>query len=139
MDTSILNTTKKVLGLAPTDTSFDLDVLTAINSAFSTLHDLGVGPVEGFFIEDEEPTWDEFDPALSMVQLHQLKTYVWLKVRLIFDPPQTSYALAALEEQIKEHVWRINNRREESEWTDPSSSETSFAEGSGFGIDGGQA
>jgi hypothetical protein len=119
MDTSILNSTKKILGLVAEDTSFDLDIITQINSAFSTVHDLGVGPVEGFVIEDDEATWDEFDPALTTVQLSQLKTYVYLKVRLAFDPPQTSYALAALQEQIREHEWRMNTRREATEWVDP--------------------
>jgi hypothetical protein len=119
MDTSILNSTKKILGLPPEDTSFDLDIITQINSAFSTVWDLGVGPVEGFVIEDEEPTWEEYHPDLANVQLSQLKTYVYLKVRLAFDPPQTSYALEALKEQIREHEWRLNVRRETDEWVDP--------------------
>lgn len=119
MDTSILNSTKKILGLTAEDTSFDLDIITQINSAFSTIWDLGVGPVEGFVIEDDEPTWEEYSPDLSNVQLSQLKTYVYLKVRLAFDPPQTSYALEALKEQIREHEWRLNVRRETTEWVDP--------------------
>lgn len=123
MDTSILNTTKKILGLPAEDESFDVDVLTAINSAFSTLTDLGVGPSAGFFIEDDEPTWPDFDPGLSEIQLNQIKTYVYLQVRLIFDPPQTSYALTALKEQIVEHEWRLNMRREETDWVDPDPSD----------------
>ena len=120
MDTSILNSTKKILGLPAEDESFDLDVITAINSAFSTLSDLGVGPADGFVIEDDEPTWDEYDIVTApQVQLGQVKTYVYLSVRLIFDPPQTSFALGALKEQILEHQWRLNNRREADEWEDP--------------------
>jgi hypothetical protein len=119
MDTSILNTTKKILGLPAEDESFDLDVITAINSAFSTITDLGVGPEEGFVIEDDEAVWGDLDPTLSPVQLSQVKTYVYLSVRLIFDPPQTSFAIAALEKQLVEHQWRLNVRRETTEWVDP--------------------
>lgn len=119
MDTSILNSTKKILGLPAEDESFDLDVITAINSAFSNLTDLGVGPVEGFVITDDEPVWEDFHPALSQVQLSQVKTYVWLRVRLAFDPPQTSFAIAALNEQIREHEWRMSTRREATDWVDP--------------------
>lgn len=119
MDTSILNSTKKILGLAADDDTFDLDVITAINSAFSTLDDLGVGPVGGFAIEDDEPTWEEYIPGLTVSQLSQVKTFVYLSVRLIFDPPTTSYAIDALKQQILEHSWRINVRREATEWVDP--------------------
>jgi hypothetical protein len=120
MDTSILNSTKKILGLAADDDSFDLDVITAINSAFSTLTDLGVGPAEGFFIDDSgDEEWADVDAELSAVQLNQLKTFVYLSVRLIFDPPQTSFALDALQKQIVEHQWRLNVRREATEWVDP--------------------
>ena len=119
MDTSILNTTKKILGLPAEDESFDLDVITAINSAFSTITDLGVGPEEGFVIEDDEAVWGDLDPDLSQVQLSQIKTYVYLSVRLIFDPPQTSFAITALEKQLVEHQWRLNVRRETTEWVDP--------------------
>lgn len=120
MDTSILSSTKRILGLPADDTSFDLDVITQINSAFSTITDLGVGPATGFVIDDTgDEEWADFEPTLSTVQLSQVKTYVYLKVRLAFDPPQTSYALEALKEQIREHEWRLNTRREETEWVDP--------------------
>lgn len=118
MDMSILNSTKKILGLSAADTSFDQDVLTAINSAFSDLSDLGVGPVDGFTIEDDEATWDDLAIVLPN-QINSVKTYIYLKVRLIFDPPQTSYLLEALQKQITEHEWRMNVRREATEWVDP--------------------
>lgn len=124
MDTSILNSTKKILGLPAEDESFDLDVITAINSAFSTLTDLGLGPAEGFLIDNDESTWEDFDPAMTVIQRSQVKTYVYLSVRLIFDPPQTSFALTALKEQIQEHVWRLSTRREETEWVDPEATVT---------------
>ena len=120
MDTSILQSTKKILGLATEDTSFDLDVATHINSAFSTLTDLGLGSTSGFVIDDSgDETWDEFIAGLSPVQLSRVKTFVYLSVRLHFDPPQTSYALTALKEQITEHEWRLSALREGEDWTDP--------------------
>jgi hypothetical protein len=117
MEQSILTSTKKILGIPAAETAFDLDILTHINGVFSTLNQLGVGPAEGFSIEDETPTWDAFfgtDPRLN-----NIKQYVYLCVRLIFDPPQTSYLITALEEQKKELAFRINVYREETAWVDP--------------------
>lgn len=114
---SILNSIKKNLGIAPEYTAFDADILMFINGVFSTLNQLGVGPVEGFLIEDATEEWDAFlgtDPRLNDV-----KTYMSLRVRMLFDPPQTSYFQESMKEQIKEHEWRLNARREETEWTDP--------------------
>jgi len=117
METSILNSTKKILGLDPEYTAFDLDVITFINSAFSTIQQLGVGPVEGFQIEDEESKWEDLD--LPIEQLNAVKTYVYLRVRFMFDPPPTSFAIDALKEQIREHEWRPNVFREETAWALP--------------------
>lgn len=117
MAQSILTSVKKVLGIAEADTSFDPDILMHINSVFATLNQIGIGPVEGFMIEDSADTWDAFigtDPRLN-----QVKTYVYLRVRLLFDPPGTSYALDSMNEQIREQEWRLNVYREESSWTDP--------------------
>jgi hypothetical protein len=110
MEPSILISTKKILGLAEEYTAFDLDVLTHINAAFSVLNQLGVGPAEGFFIEDETVVWDDFDIPLNQHNL--VKTYVFLKVRLLFDPPATSYLISAAERQIEEYEWRLNVFRE---------------------------
>lgn len=118
METSILTSTKKILGLAEDYTAFDLDVITHINSAFSTLTQLGVGPVEGFIIEDETAVWSDFIPDNDL-QYNSVKTYVYLRVRMLFDPPSTSFVIAALNEQIKELEWRLNIHREETGWTDP--------------------
>lgn len=117
MEQSILKSTKKILGLEADYTAFDLDVLTAINSSFSTLTQLGIGPPQGFMIEDDTVTWGAF--LGSDLQLSSVKTYVYLKTRLIFDPPQTSYHLQAIKEQIAELEWRLNVHREETAWTDP--------------------
>jgi hypothetical protein len=117
MSDSILTSTKKILGIEADYTAFDLDIITHINSAFATLNQLGVGPEAGFMIEDATPTWDTFlgtDPRLNPV-----KQYVYLKVRLAFDPPQSSYAVAAMEKQIQEHEWRLNVFMEHTIWTDP--------------------
>jgi|SRR5881394_1807824 len=118
MDQSILNSTKKILGIGPTDTSFDLDVLTHINSAFSNLTQLGIGPVEGFFIEDDRTEWEDYGIDEPQI-LHQLKTCIYLRVRMLFDPPPTSYLLQAMDRQILEAEWRLNTMREATEWVDP--------------------
>lgn len=118
MEESILKSVKKILGIYPDDDSFDLDIITHINSAFSVLHQLGIGPPDGYYIEDEEPVWEDFIEGPTP-WLREVQTCVYLRVRLLFDPPQTSYAIAALERQIGEHEWRVNVMRENVEWTDP--------------------
>ena len=117
MENSILLSTKKVLNVSPDDPSFDMDILTFINSAFSTLHDLGVGPVGGLVIEDEDAEWDELGEP--MYQLSMIKTYTFLRVRMLFDPPGTSYLINAMNEQINSHEWRLSVNRENSEWVSP--------------------
>ena len=120
MESSILISVKKVLGIAEDYTVFDEDIIMHINTAFSTLTQLGVGPVEGFMIEDDSTTWDEFiveEPVDH--QYNAVKSYIYLKVSMLFDPPQTSYLIAAKEKQIAELEWRLNTHREEEEWIDP--------------------
>lgn len=107
---SILDSTKKVLGLAPEYDVFDPDILMHINTTFATLNQLGIGPEAGYFIEDAEVTWDAFlgdDPRFN-----QVKTYVFLRVKMLFDPPATSYLIDAMKEQIQEYEWRISVLRE---------------------------
>lgn len=106
MTESILNSVKKVLGIDAEYDAFDQDVILHINSALATLNQLGVGPEEGFMIEDDEAEWGDFigdDPRLNPV-----KSYLYLRVRIVFDPPATSFVLASLQEQVKEHEWRLN-------------------------------
>ena len=117
MSTSILTSTKKNLGLDASYEAFDSDIVLYINGVFSTLNQLGVGPEQGFAIEDDTATWDAFigtDPRLNSVQ-----TYVYLSVRLLFDPPGTSYLIAAVEKQKSELEWRLNVYREATNWVDP--------------------
>lgn len=118
MTTSILTSTKKMVGLTEDDESFDLDIITHINSVFSTLNQLGIGPDAGFMIEDKTALWSEFtdmeDPRYNAV-----KSYVYLRVRLLFDPPQTSFGIEAQRQQVTELEWRLNVLREGEKWTDP--------------------
>lgn len=110
MEESVLTSTKKVLGLAKEYTAFDEDILMHINSAFSVLQQLGVGPDEGIFVEDDGNTWDEITSDLNA--LHMVRSYIFLKVQLLFDPPNTSFVLDAKQNQIKEMEWRISTVRE---------------------------
>lgn len=118
MEQSILKSTKKVLHIAPDDTSFDLDVITQINSAFSTLNDLGVGPDAGFVVDTDDELWTDFLDD-DKVQLSQVKTFILLTVKLNFDPPQTAHLLNSAEKQLKESTVRISMRRENKEYTPP--------------------
>lgn len=103
---SILDSIKKKLGLFPeVVTEFDPDIIDAINMAFNVLTQLGVGPIEGFSINGNEETWDMF---ITDERANLVKTYVYIKTKLIFDPPQSSYAITALQEQAKEYEWRLN-------------------------------
>lgn len=117
MEESVLLSTKKILGISPSDDSFDLDVMTHINSAFSILDQAGM-PADQF-LENSDQTWADVYPMQSYEQLSLIKTCVYLQVRLLFDPPATSFHIAAAQEQIREHIWRLNVRREEAEYVDP--------------------
>jgi hypothetical protein len=117
VDPSILTSVKKVLNLADDYTAFDQDVIMHINAVFSTLNQLGVGPFSGFQIEDKLANWDAF--LQGDLRMNDIKTYVYLRVRMLFDPPTTGYHVTAMQDQIKELEWRINTRREDEQWTDP--------------------
>lgn len=121
---SILTTTKKMCGLAEDYTAFDIDIITHINSVLTTLHDLGIGPEDGYMIEDKDPVWGDF--LGDAKHMNAVKTYVYLKVRMFFDPPATSYAIAAMQDQIKELEWRLNVRREATDWIDPDPAENPY-------------
>ena len=115
MDSSILNSTKKILGIHADDDTFDLDIITFINSALSTIQTEGVG--QSFRIVDDSAVWD--DLAVDEDQLDLIRTIVYLRVRMLFDPPNTSYIQIAMEKQIEELEWRMNVRREDRQWVDP--------------------
>lgn len=102
---SILDDVKHMLGLLPEETAFDQDIILHINSVFGVLHQLGVGPLTGFMIEDNSATWDEF---VTDNRLNIVKSYMFLRVKLFFDPPQTGFTQQAMERQITEMEYRIN-------------------------------
>lgn len=105
-DKSILNDIKKLLGLTEDCVDFDTDIIIHINSAFMVLAQLGVGPTEGFSIKDKSSKWSEF--KIEEGKLESVKTYIYLKVRIVFDPPINAAVLAAFQESIKELEWRMN-------------------------------
>lgn len=124
MTDSILNGTKKILGVGAEYDAFDLDIITHINSVFSTLQQLGIGPEEGFMIEGEDELWEDF--LGNDKRLNAVKSYTYLRVRLLFDPPANSFLVASLDEQRKELEWRLNSVREEDKWELPKISPTTF-------------
>jgi hypothetical protein len=135
MSESILTSTKKILGFEEDYTVYDLDVMTHINAVFSTLSQLGVGPSSGFAIVDASAKWSDFlgdNPNLNAVQ-----TYVYLRVRLIFDPPGTSYLVEAYDKQIKEMEWRLNVLMEKTIWVDPDPDDVDLEDEEGGILDGG--
>lgn len=104
---SILASVKKMLGIGSDYDHFDPEIIMHINSTFSDLHRLGVGPREGFLIEDDTSTWADFMP--DMPGVHSVKTYIFLKVKLLFDNSTlSSTVIAAMERQIKEYEWTLN-------------------------------
>lgn len=103
---SILDTTKKALGIFPEDNVFDDDIIMHINSVFTTLHQLGVGPDDGFEIEDNSLIWADYFGGNKLI--NSVRTLVYLQTRLYFDPPTTSFDLSAKRDQIKELQWRLN-------------------------------
>lgn len=116
MEQSILNSIKKVLGIAPDYVAFDEDVMMFTNTAFSNLTQLGAGPPV-FRIEDDTAEWSEFSEDDVLTDM--VKTYVWLQVKMLFDPPNTGYLVTASQEQLNRLEWRINTYREGLEYTDP--------------------
>lgn len=104
---SILTSVKKQLGIAEEYEHFDVDLIMHINSVFMTLNQLGVGPSEGFRIEDKLNTWDEFIPSDDL-KYEAVKSYIPLKVRLLFDPPDRSAVMEAYNRNISEFEFRLN-------------------------------
>lgn len=102
---SILGSVKKNLGISEEQTEFDIDITMHINTVFAALHQMGIGPESQFFIEDAESTWDEFIEDND--ERVMVETYVWLKVKLLFDPP-TGSAASSYQEMVKEYEWRLN-------------------------------
>lgn len=105
---SILTSIKKLLGIAEEYDHFDADIVMHINSVLMILTQLGVGPAEGFVIEDETAEWTDFVPDATPVKLEAMKSYIYLKVKLLFDPPLSSSAIESTNRLISELEWRLN-------------------------------
>lgn len=103
---SILTSIKKMLGIAEEYTHFDSDLTIHINTVLSILTQVGVGPSKGYFIMDETQTWTEFLP-ISEKRLELVKSYVYMKVKLLFDPPLSSAVIESTNKLIAELEWRI--------------------------------
>lgn len=103
---SILTSIKKMLGIEETYEHFDQDIIININSAMSILTQLGIGPETGFSIRDKTTLWSDYLPANTNVEM--VKTYIYLKVKLVFDPPTSSAVLSSYERIIAETEWRIS-------------------------------
>ena len=110
---SILTSVKKMLGITEDYEHFDSDIVMHINSVFMILSQLGVGPTNGFTILDKSNTWDEFLPTDNK-NFEAVKTYMYLKVRLIFDPPLSSAVIEAMKQMVNELEWRLNVEAEQN-------------------------
>lgn len=103
---SILTSVKKMLGIAEEYTHFDADLIIHINTVFNVLTQLGVGPSEGFYIEDDTYVWSDF--TNDAVRLQMVKSYMGMKVKLLFDPPTSSAVMEATNRMVSELEWRLN-------------------------------
>ena len=112
---SILTSIKKLLGITEEYKHFDPDIIMHINAVFMTLNQLGVGPSEGFVIEDDTSIWEDF--ISDTKKLQDVKSYMYLKVKLLFDPPSNSAVIDSMYRMIGEFEWRINLAAESTEST----------------------
>ena len=107
---SILKSIKKLLGPGEEDTNFDIDIIIYINAALMRLNQLGIGPSKGYSIKDESSNWS--DLLGTRKDLDAVKTYIYLKVRLVFDPPQSGFLVDAIKDQIIELESTLNIQAE---------------------------
>lgn len=114
MNDSILDTIKPMLGINVDDTVFDTDIITHINTALMELNGLGVG-ANGFEIADKTATWQQFEPRVG--KLSAMKTYVYLSVKMLFDPPTVGGVITAMTETIKKLEWKLCEAAEREEET----------------------
>ena len=116
MDESILNSIKKLLGISETYVPFDQDIIIHINTFLGVLNQMGVGK-PGFHIEDENATWGKFLEGFH-VSLYEVKTYVYLRVKMVFDPPGSGIVTDAFKQNIDELGWRLNVKVDPEETSD---------------------
>lgn len=110
MDNSILLDIKKLLGLTSEYDVFDTDIIININSIFMVLNQLGVGPERPYMISGDSEQWSDFTDDISFVSA--VKTYIYLRVKLIFDPPSSSFVIESINKQIAELEWRLKSQKE---------------------------
>lgn len=110
---SILDVTKQLCGIDAEDVSFDLDIVTHINTVLFVLMSLGVGPTNGFSITGRQQTWGEFTGEDN---IHAVRSYMGLKVRMLFDPPTTGPSNEAMERQVAHLEWLLNIHTEGVKW-----------------------
>lgn len=110
---SILTSIKKLLGISEEYGHFDVDLIMHINSVFSILTQLGVGPSGGFVITGADETWQQFTE--DRMELEQVKSYIYMKVRLLFDPPSSSVVMESINRMVSEFEWRLNVAAESAE------------------------
>lgn len=113
---SILTSIKKMLGITEECTDFDAAIIMHINTVFMILRRFGIGPKDGFVIEDDMPIWDDFLPDGTLTKMAAVKTYVYLKVKLVFDPPLSSSTVESMNRMISELEWRLNEVAESEEF-----------------------
>lgn len=101
---SILLSIKKLLGIDSSYTVFDSDIILHINTAFAILNQLGIGPNEGYMIDSEHQYWDEY---MSDISLNMVKSFIFLNVRLNFDPPSSTALLESMKNTLNELTWRL--------------------------------
>lgn len=111
VNSSILLSIKKMLGPSADYDVFDPELIIYINSVFGTLHQLGVGPEEKFVITGDSELWSDF--TTEGEEIEEVKSYMYLRVRLLFDPPSSSFVLSSFKEQMKELEWRLQCKAEE--------------------------
>lgn len=110
MTDSILETTKKLMGIADGYTAFDTDIIVFINSALMVLQQLGVGPKEGLVVTDSSQTWSDLNPDGIMQE--SIKQYIYLSVKMVFDPPASSFVMDAMKQKKEELEWRLREQAE---------------------------
>lgn len=121
MDTSILTTIKKLLGLEESYTAFDIDIIININTVFSILTQMGIGPNEGFEVVDNTTKWSDFDEEPLLIRL--IKSFIYLKVKMLFDPSENSNLTESNNKLIKEleyrlYVWKDNKLAYEVDYSE---------------------
>lgn len=119
-DQSILMSIKKLLNVDEEDPAFDTDIGMLINAEFMTLHQLGIGPDDGFSIHEADTKWTDFSDDSTLIE--SVKTYIYMKVRMIFDPPASSVVADAFNARIHELEFRMNAQAER-DWKNQNSEE----------------